>query len=352
MKVAIVLSMDSPSVKQQAGEINDMLKHMAPGPTCVELWMFYTDTQPDFFPEFSPKIGLSLSDITLIALKQGYLPESYLQVLSDLTDKNPADKNPVDQAPVDVIIFPSDGLGKELATRLAYRTKGSSCLQVQNYCLVSGRIEVTKPVYGNNLQATFILENPPYCLSAAKRPCAPVKMIPIKGHGHDAKILSLNQAQGDWVKEILKIPDQSDTGLADADLLLIVGQGAKNKDTVDILQGIATSIGAALGASRPVVMNAWTDMDRLIGTSGLLLSPKLCITAGVSGTAVFTAGIKASEFIVAINTDSKAPIFQIAHVGIVGELQPILLELEKVILDEKDKKILDEKDKKMRFKRQ
>jgi len=85
-------------------------------------------------------------------------------------------------------------------------------------------------------------------------------------------------------------------------------------------------------------MNAWADMDRLVGTSGLLLSPKLCITAGVSGSAVFTAGIKASEFIVSINTDRKAPIFQIAHVGIVGELQPILQELEKVILEEKDKK--------------
>jgi electron transfer flavoprotein alpha subunit len=82
-------------------------------------------------------------------------------------------------------------------------------------------------------------------------------------------------------------------------------------------------------------MNAWTDMNRLIGASGQIISPKLCIVAGVSGTAVFSVGIKNSEFIVAVNTDSNAPIFQMAHVGIVGDLQGVLSELAKVITAEK-----------------
>jgi len=85
-------------------------------------------------------------------------------------------------------------------------------------------------------------------------------------------------------------------------------------------------------------MNAWTDMNRLIGTSGLIISPKLCIVAGVSGTGVFSVGIKSSEVIVAINTDSKAPIFQMADVGIVGDLLAILSELEKVITADKAQK--------------
>jgi electron transfer flavoprotein alpha subunit len=148
----------------------------------------------------------------------------------------------------------------------------------------------------------------------------------------------VDQTHSNRVKEMLILPDRADTGLTDADLVLVVGQGAKTKETLDLLQTIAGAIGAALGASRPVVMNAWTDMERLVGASGAVLSPKICIAAGVSGSAVFTAGIKASEFIVAINTDPNAPIFQIAHVGIIGELVPTLLELERLILAEKGEK--------------
>jgi electron transfer flavoprotein alpha subunit len=150
--------------------------------------------------------------------------------------------------------------------------------------------------------------------------------------------IPLNQPRYDCGKEVLTIPDPSTTGLAEADLVLVVGQGANSKATVDVLQGIADSIGAELGVSRPVVMNAWTDINRLIGTSGLILSPKLCIAAGVSGTGVFSVGIKSSECIVAINTDSKAPIFQIADVGIVGDLLAVLSELAEVITAEKTRK--------------
>ncbi len=330
MKAAIVLSMETASIEQQIGEINASLKPILPILTCLELWLFYKTAPPKVFPEIN---GL-LSAVKLIPIEHDHLPESYLQLLSQLFDRYP----------MDLMLFPSDGLGKELATRLAYRLNGSSCLQVQTCYLVSGlasglasgKIEVKKPVYGSNLTATFTLEHPPYCLSMAKQPCRPAKMVPVECQ----EIFNLNQVQCHWVKECLTIPDLSDNGLANSDLVLVVGQGARNKETVDLLQGIANALGAELGASRPVVMNAWTDMNRLIGASGLILSPKLCIAAGVSGTAVFTAGIKASEFIVAINTDSNAPIFQIAHVGIVGELQPLLLELEKIIVAERAKKAL------------
>lgn len=325
MKAAIVLSMETASpehqsIEQKTGEINARLETILPKLTCLELWLFYKTAPPKVFPE----INGSLSAVRLIPLDHDHLPESYLHLLSQLFD----------QTPMDLMLFASDGLGKELATRLACRLNGSSCLQVRQFCLASGKIQVKKPVYGNNLTATFILEHPPYCLSMAKQPCSLAKMIPLEYQ----EILTLDPLQCHWGKERLTIADPPDTGLATADLVLVVGQGAKNKETVDLLQGIATAMGAKLGASRPVVMNAWTDMNRLIGTSGLILSPKLCIAAGVSGTAVFAVGIQASDLLVAINTDRSAPIFQMAHVGIVGELQPLLQELEKIIVAERAKR--------------
>jgi len=324
MKAALVIAFDITSLQQQAHEINATLKHIGTKFSSVEVWMFYKDRQPELFPE----IFCPLSAIKLIRVEHEHLPESYLQLLVDL----------MNQDPKDLLLFTSDGLGEELATRLAYRLNGSSCLKVESCRLTSDRLEVIKPVYGNNLTARFVLTSSPYCLSVAKQPCQPVKMIHCKHLKMET--ITLNQIKPCWVKESLTILDPPETGLLDADIVLVVGQGAENKETVDVLQAIADTIGAQLGASRPVVMNAWIDMNRLIGASGLIISPELCIAAGVSGTGVFSVGIKNSGFIVAINIDSKARIFQIADVGIVGDLKAILLELEKIILAVKDKKNL------------
>jgi len=335
MKTAVVLFADSPSLNRQTGEINAMLSNLKTNFSNAELWLFYKDAQPEIFPEihFAPLYGAladgtladkALSIIRLVAMEHEHVSESYLQWLQHL----------MDQYPMELLVFPSDGLGAELATRLAFRLNGSSCLQVEGLDLTSQKPKVKKPVYGNNLTAEFVLEYPPYCLSVAKQACAPAKMIP--GESIKKEIFPLHKPGFDWVKEMVMIPDKPDTGLADSDLVLILGQGVKSKETMDVLQGIANTIGAQLGASRPVVMNAWIDMNRLIGASGLIISPKICIAAGVSGTGVFSMGIKCSEFIVAINIDSKAPIFQIADIGIVGDLQDVLCELEKIIKAEKD----------------
>lgn len=322
MKAAIILPLTHESMAQQASEINTVLKPIKTAFRCLEVWLFYRGTPPEFFPEFDH----SISAVKLITLTDQALPESYLQLLEHLTDRYP----------MDLLLFAGDSLGRELATRLSFRIKGSSSLQVQSCHPASGSIEVIKPVYGNNLRATFLLTHPPFCISTAKQPCRPAKLIPLSHHRK--KIIALNQPQCPWVEDRSSTPDSSDTGLGDADRVLVVGQGAGNKETVSRLQDAATAMDIAFGATRPVVMNAWADMARLIGASGLILSPKLCIAAGVSGSAVFSIGIKASEFIVAINTDKTAPVFQIAHVGIIGEMKPILLELENIILTERAKK--------------
>ena len=319
MKTAIILNAESRSLQQQASEINTILKNLTAALSSIELWLFYTGRQPESVPE----MDCSLSVIKMIAVKNSYLPEYYLYLLEQLIIKNP----------MDLLLFPSDGPGGETATRLAYRTGGSSSLQVEECGMASGRLEIARPFYGNNLRARFVLDHPPYCLSVARQPFQPVMMIPCDPRKMET--VKLDQPHCDWITGVVTIPDQPDTGLAYADFVLVVGQGVKNKKTAYVLQDVAEKIGAELGASRPVVMNAWIDMNRLIGASGLIISPKICIAAGVSGTGVFSVGIKNSEFIVAVNTDSNAPIFQIAHAGIVGDLQEILAELEKLIIAEK-----------------
>lgn len=321
MKAAVVLFAHSPSLAQHAGEINHLLTHAAPLVSSVELWLFYPDMAPDRFPE----IHGPLSAIKLIHQAHPPLPETCLYLLEVL----------MDQIPVDLLLFSSEGLGGELATRLAYRLGGTSCVQVQELGGRSGRLEIVKPVYANHLRAKFGLTSPPYCLAVAKQPFCPAKITP-KGSLTPEQII-LDPPPCSWVTQAVTIPDAPDTGLADADRVLVVGQGAGSKETVESLHKIAEALGAELGASRPVVMNGWIDMNRLIGASGWVLSPKICIAAGVSGTAVFNMGIQSSEFIVAVNTDPHAPIFQIADVGIVGDLQTVLGELARVIQADRDK---------------
>ena len=161
-----------------------MLNRMATTFTRVELWLFYQDIPPEIFPE----IDCPLSAIRLIAVEHAHLPESYLQLLLDL----------MRQYPVELLVFASDGLGAELATRLAYRLNGNSCLQVEDCKLTSGKLEVIKPVYGNHLSARFILEHPPYCLSVAKQPCLPARMTP--SELPKIEIITLNQPRTDCRK--------------------------------------------------------------------------------------------------------------------------------------------------------
>lgn len=322
MKAAVVLFMDSADIGQQAGEINLLLKDMGLNLDSLELWLFFSGTMPEWIPELAGKVAV----VRMIAVKKNPVPESYLAMLLDSAA----------QAPMDLMIFPGSGLGRELATRAACRLKGSSCLQVLECHPASDGLEIIKPVFGSHLTAIFALQLFPCCLSPARQPCGPAKMIP--PDRNTIKVVSLRELPCHWVKETQTLPDLPEPGLAAADRVLVVGQGIGSKKNMKKLKEVAAAMGAGIGASRPVVMNAWAPMTRLVGISGLILSPELCVVAGVSGAPVFTAGIKASEFIVAINTDKTAPIFKTAHVGIVEDLLSVLTELEEILRTEKEKK--------------
>lgn len=345
MKAVIVLQADHNSFQRHAGEIDGLLSENSLVSLFhgVELWLFHQAMrlkQPShshpYHSEKStgadeieskrmsiPVFSFDIAVIKQIPVENVHFPETILTSLFHLAH----------QDNIGLFCFSSDGLGEELATRLSFRLGGSSCLQVER-CVANPTLksfEVTKPVYGNNLSARILLKNPPYCLSPAKQAGSPIQMISPNGKKIEAPIFEQTDPCCPWVTDWVVIPDEADTGLSNADLIVVVGQGVKSKKCLEKVHAIAKSLGAELGASRPVVMNAWTEMNRLVGASGLILSPKCCIAAGVSGTAVFSAGIKNSQFIVAINTDASAPIFHLAHVGIVGDLEAILTELEQFI---------------------
>ena len=125
--------------------------------------------------------------------------------------------------------------------------------------------------------------------------------------------------------------------LANASLIVSVGRGIEKEENIPIVEELADAIGAELGSSRPVVDYGWVPHDRQIGSSGHIVSPKLYLAVGISGAVQHQVGMKGSESIVAINKDKNAPIFEIADIGIVGDLFEVIPKLTTAIKEHKQK---------------
>lgn len=121
--------------------------------------------------------------------------------------------------------------------------------------------------------------------------------------------------------------ESGDVDITKHNILVSVGRGIQEKENVVIAQELADALGGAVSCSRPVVDAKWLEKSRQVGTSGKTVKPKVYLACGISGAFQHLAGIKGSPFIVAINKNPKAPIFQVADVGIVDDILEFLPEL-------------------------
>lgn len=123
------------------------------------------------------------------------------------------------------------------------------------------------------------------------------------------------------------VAEASDVDITKHSILVSIGRGIQEKDNVAIAEELAQEMGAAVSCSRPVVDAKWLEKSRQVGSSGKTVKPKVYLACGISGSFQHLAGIKGNPFIVAINKNPKAPIFQVADVGIVDDILEFLPEL-------------------------
>ena len=119
--------------------------------------------------------------------------------------------------------------------------------------------------------------------------------------------------------------------LSQAEVIVAVGRGIKEQKNIPLAENLAAALGGEVAASRPICDNGWLPLERQIGSSGQTVAPKLYIALGVSGAIQHIVGMKGSRTIVAINKDPEAPIFEIADVGVVGDLFQIVPALTEEI---------------------
>jgi electron transfer flavoprotein alpha subunit len=114
--------------------------------------------------------------------------------------------------------------------------------------------------------------------------------------------------------------EAKDVDLTRAEVIVSAGRGVGKKDNVPVIAALAKALGGELGASRPVVDAGWVEHSHQVGTTGQTVSPKLYVACGISGAIQHLAGMKKSDFIVAINKDKDAPINEVADVLIVADV--------------------------------
>jgi electron transfer flavoprotein alpha subunit len=131
-------------------------------------------------------------------------------------------------------------------------------------------------------------------------------------------------------------PPPGDVDITKVPVLVSIGRGIKNAENVPQAQELADLLGGAVSGSRPVIDQGWLPKTRQVGKSGMTVKPKLYLALGVSGAPEHVEGMRGAELIVAINTDPQAPIFSVAHYGVVADVFDILPSLTEEIKARQD----------------
>ena len=223
------------------------------------------------------------------------------------------------------VLFGATNAGRSLAPRVAARfrtglTADCTALEMkENSDLVQIR-----PAFGGNIMARILTTNcrPQMCTVRYKIFDRPLPGRVESGIIHRISAANVKAADGAEILEQTPKPPQTD--ISEAGLILALGRGVANKKDIVWLADFAASIGARIACTRPLAESGWLDPRLQIGLSGRTVKPKLIICAGISGSVQFAAGMSGADCIVAINADPQAPIFRIAHLGLVGDLYEIL----------------------------
>lgn len=211
-------------------------------------------------------------------------------------------------------------LAPALATRLSLPL-ATDCLEVN---LVEGRLEVIRQIYGGKINAYLTMKPfDQYLISIRPGSAAAEAEQGKSGATETVPVPSWEDLKGRRFLDYLEA-ELEDIDIAVADILVSIGRGIGKPENIPVAQEFADAIGATLACSRPVADKEWLPKSRQVGTSGKTVNPKIYIALGISGAFQHQAGMKNANTIIAVNKDSRAPIFNVAHYGIVDDLFKVL----------------------------
>ena len=253
-----------------------------------------------------------------------YLTEPYTQILYQIvTEYKP-----------EIVLIGATTIGRDLGPRLSARlgtglTADCTALDISE----EGNLMMTRPAFGGNLMATILCKEHRPQMSTVR---PGVMCISLKDETRKGEIIRITpkfDASKFKVKLVETVKEKRNLiDITEANVLVSGGRGIGNQEGFDMLRQFAQGIGAEVSSSRAMVDAGIMTHDRQVGQTGKTVRPDVYFAMGISGAIQHLAGMDESDFIIAINKDKFAPIFQVADIGIVGDVKkivPLLTEMLK-----------------------
>ncbi len=259
---------------------------------------------------------LGAADVVVVTEQDAlahYTPEAYRQALAAiLRARSPR-----------VTLVANTAMGMDLAAGLSGSLGWSLCAYVKDARLADGRLTAVSQIYGGKLLAEAEVEGPSALVSVLAG-SFPADAGRVAGAPRVEEIAPppLEKARVRF-KRLIQ-PEAGDVDITRQGVLVSVGRGIQSRDNLPVVEALAEVLGGALSASRPIVDQGWLPKTRQVGKSGMTVKPKLYVAVGISGAPEHIEGMRGAELIVAINTDRNAPIFNVAHYGVVSDLFDLL----------------------------
>lgn len=227
-----------------------------------------------------------------------------------------------------VVLVGATSLGRSLAPRLATRFHTgltADCTRLQ--MKPSTDLVQIRPAFGGNIMAQIVTANtrPQFATVRYKVMDAPMRQAEASGETVARRIP--REALASPVTHVRTVPVPAGKTISDAEVLVVGGRGLQKEADLELVKELAARLHGDWAVSRPLVEKGWAPASRQIGLSGRTVRPRLILTLGVSGAIQFASCMCASEHIVAVNSDPEAPIFNVAHVGVVGDLYAVAGQL-------------------------
>jgi electron transfer flavoprotein alpha subunit len=235
-----------------------------------------------------------------------YSPSAYTELISKFAMENG----------FDILFFGATSMGKDLAPRISVKIDAGLAMDSVALNTDGTDIIATRPIYGGKAlvdvkikssNKVFALRPNVFNPGTPSDNKAEVSVINVGTPNLSVKVTEIKKAEGKL-------------DVAEADIIVSGGRGMKGPEHFHLVEDLAQVLGAASGASRAVVDAGWRPHGEQVGQTGKTVSPNLYVALGISGAIQHLAGMRSSKYIVAVNKDKDAPIFQIADYGIVGDL--------------------------------
>ena len=261
---------------------------------------------------FATELAKHANQVLVIADErlEHFNSEAYQRVLAFLiTERKPS-----------LVLMGQSAYGMDLAPSLATQLDLPLVTDCVGLEFEDGQLLAVREMYGGKVSAKIAFSQADTYMATVRQAAFPVE----EGDPLGGEVIAVDSPLTEEIeyRKFIEFVEAAvgDVDITQADVVVAVGRGIKEDENMPLVEKLAEALGGVVAGSRPVIDAGWLPPDRQVGQSGKTVKPKLFVAVGISGASQHVVGMRASDIVVAINKDPDAPIFKVAHYGIVDDL--------------------------------